>query len=185
MKITESKFSGVFLIELDVFTDSRGYFSETFSAKRYKDHGINLDFVQDNISVSKKGTLRGLHYQVPPKAQAKLCHVIKGSVIDVAVDLRFGSPTFGQHLALELSEKNHTQIFIPPGFAHGFAVLSDDAIFQYKCSEFYSKEHERAIRYDDPDLKINWGIEHPIVSEKDRSAKFFKEIEKDFNFNHL
>ena len=185
MKITESKFSGVFLIELDVFTDSRGYFSETFSAKRYKDHGINLDFVQDNISVSKKGTLRGLHYQVPPKAQAKLCHVIKGSVIDVAVDLRLGSPTFGQHLALELSEKNHTQIFIPPGFAHGFAVLSDEAIFQYKCSEFYSKEHERAIRYDDPDLKINWGIENPIVSEKDRSAKFFREIEKDFNFNHL
>ena len=185
MKITESKFSGVFLIELDVFNDSRGYFSETFSAKRYKDHGINLDFVQDNISVSKKGTLRGLHYQIPPKAQAKLCHVIKGSVIDVAVDLRFGSPTFGQHLALELSEKNHTQIFIPPGFAHGFAVLSDEAIFQYKCSEFYSKEHERAIRYDDPDLKINWGIENPIVSEKDRSAKFFREIEKDFNFNHL
>ena len=185
MKVTESKFSGVFIIELDIFTDSRGYFSETFSAKRYKDYGINEDFVQDNISVSKKGTLRGLHYQVPPKAQAKLCHVIKGSVIDVAVDLRFGSPTFGQHLALELSEKNHTQIFIPPGFAHGFAVLSDDAIFQYKCSEFYSKEHERAIRYDDPDLKINWGIEHPIVSEKDRSAKFFKEVEKDFNFKHL
>ena len=185
MKITESILSGVFLIELDVFNDSRGYFSETFSAKRYKDHGINLNFVQDNISVSKKGTLRGLHYQVPPKAQAKLCHVIKGSVIDVAVDLRFESPTFGQYLALELSEKNHTQIFIPPGFAHGFAVLSDDAVFQYKCSEYYSKEHERAIRYDDPDLKINWGIENPIVSEKDRSAKFFREIEKDFNFSHL
>jgi dTDP-4-dehydrorhamnose 3,5-epimerase len=182
MKITESKFKGVFIIELDVFTDSRGYFSETFSAKRYKDHGINLDFIQDNISVSKKGTLRGLHYQVSPKAQAKLCYVIKGSVIDVAVDLRFGSPTFGQHLALELSEKNHAQILIPAGFAHGFAVLSDEAIFQYKCSESYSKDHERAIRFDDPDLKINWQIENPIVSDKDRNAKYFKEIERDFNY---
>jgi dTDP-4-dehydrorhamnose 3,5-epimerase len=181
MKITESKFKGVFIIELDVFNDSRGYFSETFNAKRYKDLGINLDFVQDNISVSKKGTLRGLHYQVPPKAQGKLCHVIKGRVLDVAVDLRFGSPTFGQHFIIELSETNHTQILIPAGFAHGFAVLSDEAIFQYKCSEFYSKEHERAIRFDDPDLNINWGIENPIVSDKDRSGKFFKDIDKDFN----
>ena len=180
MKITESIFKGVFIVELDVFNDSRGYFSETFSAKRYKEHGINSDFVQDNISISKKGTLRGLHYQIPPKAQAKLCHVIKGSVLDVAVDLRFGSPTFGQHLVLELSEKNHTQIFIPAGFAHGFVVLSDEAIFQYKCSEFYSKKHERAVRFDDPDLNINWGIENPIVSDKDRSAKFFKDIKKDF-----
>lgn len=180
MKITESKFKGVFIIELDVFNDSRGYFSETFNAKRYKVLGINLNFVQDNISVSKKGTLRGLHYQIPPKAQGKLCHVIKGGVLDVAVDLRFGSPTFGQHFMIELSEKNHTQILIPAGFAHGFAVLSDEAIFQYKCSEFYSKEHERAIRFDDPDLNINWGIENPIVSDKDRSGKFFKDIEKDF-----
>lgn len=182
MKITESKFKGVFIIELDIFNDSRGYFSETFNSKRYKDLGINLDFVQDNISVSKKGTLRGLHYQVPPKAQGKLCHVIKGSVLDVAVDLRFGSPTFGQHFIIELSENNHTQILIPEGFAHGFAVLSDEAIFQYKCSEFYSKEHERSIRFDDPDLNINWGIENPIVSDKDRNGKFFKDIEKDFKF---
>ena len=180
MKITELKIKGILIIELDVFKDSRGYFAETFSLKRYNDLGINLDFVQDNISVSRKGTLRGLHYQVPPKAQAKLCHVLKGRVIDVAVDLRFGSPTFGQYLALELSEENHTQIFIPAGFAHGFTVLSDDAVFQYKCSEFYSKEYERAIRFDDPDLKIDWGIENPIVSDKDREAKFFKEIEMDF-----
>ena len=180
MKITESKIKGILIIELDVFKDSRGYFAETFSLKRYNDLGINLNFVQDNISVSRKGTLRGLHYQVPPKAQAKLCHVLKGRVIDVAVDLRFGSPTFGQYLALELSEENHTQIFIPAGFAHGFTVLSDEAVFQYKCSEFYSKEYERAIRFDDPDLKIDWGIENPIVSDKDREAKFFKEIEMDF-----
>ena len=180
MKITELKIKGIIIIELDVFKDNRGYFAETFSLKRYNDLGINLNFVQDNISVSRKGTLRGLHYQVPPKAQAKLCHVLKGRVIDVAVDLRFGSPTFGQYLALELSEENHTQIFIPAGFAHGFAVLSDEAVFQYKCSEFYSKEYERAIRFDDPDLKIDWGIENPIVSDKDREAKFFKEIEMDF-----
>ena len=180
MKITESKIKGILVIEIDVFHDDRGYFAETFSLKKYKDHGLSPDYVQDNISVSKKGTLRGLHYQVPPKAQAKLCHVIKGSVLDVAVDLRFGSPTFGQHLAVELSEKNHTQIYIPAGFAHGFAVLSDEAIFQYKCSEFYSKAHERAIRFDDPDLNINWGIENPIVSEKDKSAKFFKEIADGF-----
>ena len=180
MKITELKIKGILIIELDVFKDSRGYFAETFSLKRYNDLGINLNFVQDNISVSRKGTLRGLHYQVPPKAQAKLCHVLKGRVIDVAVDIRFGSPTFGQYLALELSEENHTQIFIPAGFAHGFAVLSDEAVFQYKCSEFYSKEYERAIRFDDPDLKIDWGIENPIVSDKDREAKFFKEIEMDF-----
>jgi dTDP-4-dehydrorhamnose 3,5-epimerase len=180
MKITELKIKGILIIELDVFKDSRGYFAETFSLKRYNDLGINLNFVQDNISVSRKGTLRGLHYQVPPKAQAKLCHVLKGRVIDVAVDLRFGSPTFGQYLALELSEENHTQIFIPAGFAHGFTVLSDEAVFQYKCSEFYSKEYERAIRFDDPDLKIDWGIENPIVSDKDREAKFFKEIEMDF-----
>jgi dTDP-4-dehydrorhamnose 3,5-epimerase len=185
MTIIESKIKGIFILEPDVFRDSRGYFSETFSSKRYKEHGINLDFVQDNISVSKKGTLRGLHYQISPKAQAKLCHVIKGSVLDVAVDLRFGSPAFGKHLIIELSEENHTQIFIPPGFAHGFAVLSDEAVFQYKCSEYYSKEHERAIRFDDPDLNINWGTEITLVSDKDKGANSFKEIEQDFEFNLL
>jgi len=182
MKVTESKIKGILVIEIDVYTDSRGYFAETFNSERYKDQGISVDFVQDNISVSKKGTLRGLHYQIPPKAQAKLCHVIKGCVLDVAVDIRFGSPTFGKHLAVELSEKNHTQIFIPAGFAHGFAVLSDEVIFQYKCSEFYSKEHERSIRFDDPDLIIKWGIENPIVSDKDMNAKYLKEIETHFTF---
>jgi len=182
MKITETKIKGILLIEIDVFKDSRGSFAETFNTRQYKEKGINIDFVQDNMSISKKGTLRGLHYQIPPKAQAKLCYVIKGSVLDVAVDIRFGSPTFGQHLAVELSEKNHTQIFIPAGFAHGFAVLSDEAIFQYKCSEFYSKEHERGIRFDDPDFKINWGIENPIVSDKDLNAKYLKEIENHFTF---
>jgi dTDP-4-dehydrorhamnose 3,5-epimerase len=182
MKVTESKLKGVFIIELDVFNDSRGYFSETFNSKRYQNNGIKLDFIQDNISVSKKDTIRGLHYQIPPKAQTKLCHVLKGEVLDVTVDIRKGSPTFGQHLALRLSEENHTQILIPVGFAHGFAVLSDEAIFQYKCSELYSKEHERGIRYNDPNLKIDWLIENPIVSDKDKNAKKFKDIDIDFIF---
>jgi dTDP-4-dehydrorhamnose 3,5-epimerase len=182
MKVIESKLKGIKIIEIDVFNDSRGYFSETFNLNRYREHGIDFNFVQDNISFSKRGTLRGLHYQINPKAQAKLCHVIKGSVIDIAVDIRFGSPTFGEYFSIELSEENHTQVLIPSGFAHGFAVLSDEAIFHYKCSDFYSKEHERAIRFDDSQLNINWQIENPIVSEKDLKAKLFKEIEKDFVF---
>lgn len=182
MKIIETKLKGLLMIKPDVFEDSRGYFSETFNLNRYKDAGIEADFVQDNISVSKKGTLRGLHYQVPPKSQAKLCHVLKGKVLDIAVDIRHGSATFGKYFAVELSDSNHTQIFIPAGFAHGFAVLSDEVIFHYKCSEFYSKEHERAVRYDDPDLKINWGISNPIVSDKDRNAKYLKDIGVDFKY---
>lgn len=180
MKVIESKLNGIKIIEIDVFNDSRGYFSETYNLNRYNQHGIELNFVQDNISSSKKGTLRGLHYQIAPKAQAKLCQVIKGSVIDIAVDIRFGSPTFGQHFSIELSDKNRTQVLIPAGFAHGFAVLSDEAIFHYKCSDFYSKEHERSIRYDDPQLNINWQVENPLVSDKDLKAKLFEEIERDF-----
>lgn len=182
MKITETNLRGVLLIQPGVFEDSRGYFAETYHENRYKENGIDLDFVQDNISVSKKGTLRGLHYQTPPKAQGKLCQVLKGCVLDVAVDIRFGSPTFGKYVIAELSDANYTQILILPGFAHGFVVLSDEVIFNYKCSNYYSKEHERTIRFDDPDLNINWGIESPIISEKDRSAGFFRDIEKDFKF---
>lgn len=182
MKVIETFINGILIIELDSFSDERGYFLEIFNAERYNSFNIDLAFVQDNISVSKKGTIRGLHYQVPPRAQAKLCQVLKGKVLDVAVDLRFGSPTFGQHLALELSEEKPTQLFIPMGFAHGFAVLSDEAIFHYKCSDFYSKQHERAIRFNDPTVNINWGIENPIVSEKDKTAKLFTEIDKNFKF---
>ncbi len=180
MKVSKTKISGLLIIEVDIFKDSRGYFSETFSLRRYAENSISINFVQDNISNSPKGTLRGLHYQIPPKAQGKLCQVLKGRVLDVAVDIRFGSPTFGEHFILELSEENHTQLYIPPGFAHGFVVLSDEALFQYKCSEYYSKEHERAIRFDDPELNIKWGISNPIVSDKDRDGKFLKEIAKDF-----
>lgn len=180
MQVIKTALEGILIIQPNIYKDNRGYFSETFHELRYNEHGINLKFVQDNISVSKKGTLRGLHYQVPPKAQGKLCQVIKGSVIDVSVDLRSNSPTFGKYIKVELSEDNHNQLYIPQGFAHGFVVLSSEAIFHYKCSDFYSKEHERAIRYDDPDLNIDWEITDPIVSDKDKQAKFFKEIEKCF-----
>ena len=141
---------------------------------------LDLNFVQDNISKSKKGTIRGLHYQVGDKAQGKLCKVICGKVLDVAVDIRFGSPTFGKYFASELSEENHTQLWIPPGFAHGFSVLSEEVIFSYKCTALYNKESERAILYNDKELNIDWKVVNPIVSEKDMKAKLFKEIDKDF-----
>jgi dTDP-4-dehydrorhamnose 3,5-epimerase len=179
MKVEETKLKGVILITPDSYGDSRGYFLETFNEKRYWEIGIQNIFVQDNISKSKKNTIRGLHYQIGEFAQGKLCEVVFGKVIDVAVDLRKGSPTFGKYTAAELSEENHRQIWIPPGFAHGFSVLSDEAIFHYKCSQFYSKEHERALYYADPDLAIDWAIKTPVVSEKDKKAKRFKDIGND------
>lgn len=183
MEVIKTEIDGVLIIKINSFKDDRGYFSETYSLSRYKQFGITENFVQDNISVSKKGTLRGLHYQIPPKAQAKLCQVIKGRVLDVVVDLRFGSPTFGKYFSIELLEGDHTQIYIPIGFAHGFAALTDDTVFSYKCSEYYSKDHERGIRFDDNELKIDWTIENPLVSPKDRAAKYFREIEKDFYYH--
>ena len=180
METEKTNVQGLLLIKPKVFSDSRGYFFESFNEQIYEDLGLNLNFVQDNISKSIKSTIRGLHYQIGKKAQGKLCQVISGRVLDVAVDIRFGSPTFGKYYAAELSEENHLQLWIPPGFAHGFSVLSDEAIFSYKCTQFYSKEHERAIIYNDPDLNIDWLIETPIVSEKDLQAKMFKEIDKDF-----
>ena len=179
MKIIETKLKGVLEIFPDVFQDDRGYFFESFTLKKY-DELESGGFVQDNISKSKKGTIRGLHYQVGYFAQGKLCQVLLGNVLDVAVDIRFGSPTFGQYFALELSEEKHNQLWMPPGFAHGFSVLSDEAIFSYKCTSNYSKKDERAIIFNDPDLGIDWKIESPSVSEKDLMAIPFKEIEKDF-----
>lgn len=182
MKVTETRLKGVLVIEPDVFHDERGYFFESFSRKKYKDIGIDFEFVQDNISKSAYGTLRGLHYQVGENAQGKLCQVIQGRVLDVAVDIRFNSPTFGQYVAVELSDGNKKQLWIPPGFAHGFSVQSEEALFHYKCTAFYSKPDERAIIYCDSDLNIDWNIEKPVVSEKDKKAKAFREIEKDFLF---
>ena len=180
MKINETKINGVLIIQPDVFKDDRGYFFESYSLKKFLEKDLELNFVQDNISKSKKGTIRGLHYQIGKSAQGKLCQVISGTVLDVAVDIRFGSPTFGKYVSEILSEENHTQIWIPPGFAHGFAVLSEEAIFHYKCTNYYNKADERAILYNDPEININWQIKTPIVSEKDLKAKRFNEIEKDF-----
>ena len=180
MQVTKTEIPGLLVIQPDVFSDSRGFFFESYSKKRYDDLGIQGEFVQDNFSRSKKKTVRGLHYQVGKFAQGKLCQVIEGEVLDVAVDIRFGSPTFGKHFSLILSSETKTQLLIPIGFAHGFSVLSDEALFSYKCTNYYSKADERAIIFNDPDLNIDWRVEEPIVSEKDLTAVKFKEIEKDF-----
>lgn len=180
MKIEKNNIDGILIIKPDVFNDDRGYFFESFNLKKYTNSGLDLNFVQDNISKSKKGTIRGLHYQIGNSAQGKLCQVISGIVLDIAVDIRFGSRTFGKYASEILSEDNHHQLWIPPGFAHGFAVLSDEAIFHYKCTNYYNKTDERAILYNDPEININWHIENPIVSEKDLKAKKFNQIEKDF-----
>ena len=180
MEIIKTDLEGLLVIQPRVFSDSRGYFFESYRKEALSGYGINHEFVQDNISKSKKNTIRGLHYQVGEFTQGKLCQVISGRILDVALDIRFNSPTFGKHFSQELSEDNHSMIWIPQGFAHGFSVLSDEAVFMYKCTTYYSKENERAILYNDPDLSIDWKIEEPVVSEKDLNAKLFKEIERDF-----
>ena len=170
MKVIDTEIEGLVILEPQVFGDDRGYFFESFSLKRFEEKVSKTVFVQDNESKSKYGVLRGLHYQLPPYTQAKLVRVVKGRVLDVAVDIRKGSPTFGKHVAVELSEENKLQVFLPKGFAHGFAVLSEEAIFQYKCDEYYAPDHEGAIRYDDPELGIDWKlpVEDIILSEKDK-----------------
>jgi dTDP-4-dehydrorhamnose 3,5-epimerase len=182
MNFQNSPLNGVVVIYPNVLRDERGYFYEAFSKKRYAAVCGDVEFVQDNVSESCKNTVRGLHYQIGDFAQGKLCKVLSGKVIDVAVDIRFGSPTFGQYFAVELSDANSAQLWIPPGFAHGFSVLSDSAVFHYKCTNYYSKEHERAIRFDDPRLNIQWKVQNPLVSPKDRVAPLLSEISKDFIF---
>ena len=183
MKVSKTKITGLLIIEPDVFSDDRGFFFESFSKMRYEEIGINYDFVQDNFSKSKKGTIRGLHYQIGDKSQGKLCQVIEGEVLDVAVDIRFNSPTFGKYFSLVLDSQKKLQLWIPPGFAHGFSVLSDEAVFSYKCTNYYSKTNERAILFNDPDLNIDWKTSNPVVSEKDLEASPFKNIEKDFFYS--
>jgi len=180
MKITKTKIKGLLIIEPQVFGDERGFFLETYNQKEYKKEGIKYDFVQDNLSKSTKGVLRGLHYQINPFAQGKLVQVIQGAVLDVAVDIRFGSPTFGQYVSVELNEKNKKQFWISPGFAHGFVSLRDKTIFSYKCTGLYNPKSERGIMWNDPEINIDWRIKNPTVSEKDGKNKLFKEIEKDF-----
>ena len=180
MEVIKTELEGLIIIKPKVFADERGYFFESYNDNTYRNAGIDYIFLQDNISKSKKGTIRGLHYQFGDNKQGKLFNVIYGKVLDVAVDIRFGSPTFGKYFSSELSEENHTQLWIPPGFAHGFSVLSDEAIFSYKCTALYSKEHERAILFNDSSLNINWKVENPIVSDKDLKAPILKNIQKDF-----
>lgn len=178
MKIRETGIDGLIVIEPDVYGDSRGYFMESFSDRKFRElTGIEVTFVQDNESKSSYGVVRGLHFQRAPYAQSKLVRVVSGRVLDVAVDLRQGSETFGKHFSIELSGDNHLQMFIPKGFAHGFAVLSKEAVFQYKCDEYYAPESEGSIAWNDPDLAIDWHISQDDVrvSDKDGRSPGFKD----------
>jgi dTDP-4-dehydrorhamnose 3,5-epimerase len=180
LKKIDTSIKDLFIIEPDIFKDTRGYFYESYSEKKYNDLGLHFNFVQDNISKSSFGTIRGLHYQVGDYAQGKLCQVLCGAVLDVAVDIRHGSPTFGKYFSVELSSDNNLQLWIPPGFAHGFSVLSETALFKYKCTNYYNKEAERCILYNDMELGINWNVKNPIISDKDQLGKNFNSIDKDF-----
>ena len=184
MKVIHTDIPGLKIIEPKVFGDNRGYFLESFSEKVFKEQVADVDFVQDNESRSCYGVLRGLHFQKPPHAQAKLVRVVKGRVLDVAVDIRKGSPTFGKYAAVELTEDNHRQLFIPRGFAHGFAVLSDEAVFQYKCDNYYAPQCEGALAWDDPDLGIDWILpaDKVILSAKDAMNPLLKETDLPFEY---
>jgi len=184
VKIIETPIPGLLIIEPRVFADQRGYFLESYNQQKLQEAGINTIFVQDNESKSGRGVIRGLHYQLAPFSQTKLVRVIQGSVYDVAVDCRKGSPTFGKAYGLELNEENKLQFFIPKGFAHGFSVLSETAIFSYKCDALYNPATERGIRYNDPALEINWQIDHSeaIVSGKDTILPLFADAEMNFKY---
>lgn len=186
MRILKTDIEGVLIIEPRLFEDDRGYFLEAFSERKFAElTGIKTRFVQDNESRSSIGVVRGLHFQLPPHTQSKLVRVVRGAILDVAVDIRRGSPTFGKHIAVELSEHNHRQLFIPRGFAHGFSVLEGDAIVEYKCDNYYTPEAEGAIRWDDPTLAIDWHTTNNdvIVSAKDKSNPLFEECERLFDYN--
>ena len=179
MKITKTKLEGVVIIEPDVFGDNRGFFMESWNKKKMLEAGLDYDFVQDNHSKSTvKGTLRGIHFQKGDKAQAKLVRCVKGSVLDVAVDLRRNSPTFKQWVGVELSEENKKQLLIPRGFGHGFVTLTDDVEFLYKADNYYAPEEEGGIRWNDPDIGVEWGVENPILSEKDKINPLLKNLIK-------
>ncbi|MBO5688176.1 MAG: dTDP-4-dehydrorhamnose 3,5-epimerase [Alistipes sp.] len=180
MELVKTSIDGLLIIRPDVFKDERGYFFESYNKERFAKAGLNMDFVQDNESKSDKGVLRGLHFQKPPYAQGKLVRVIKGSVMDVAVDLRKDSPTYGKWESVVLTEENKLQLWIPEGFAHGFVALEDNTIFNYKCTNVYNKESEGSILWNDPDININWNIDNPTLSEKDKISPLFKNFESPF-----
>ncbi len=179
MLFTATDLDGVFIVEPKVHKDQRGFFMETYRKDIFIRNGINVDFVQFNHSLSVKNTLRGLHYHLG-KTQAKLVRVIAGAVFDVVVDIREGSPTYGHHFSIELNDENHLQLWIPPGFAHGFSVLSDFAYFSYKCTNIYHRDSEDGLMYNDLDLNIDWEVENPIISEKDLQLQSFKNFKSKF-----
>jgi dTDP-4-dehydrorhamnose 3,5-epimerase len=180
MEVIESKLKGVMVIKPRVFEDARGYFFESYNRRLFEQAGMKLDFVQDNQSLSQKGVLRGLHFQNPPFAQGKLVRVITGAVFDVAVDIRKDSPTYGQWFGMELNEQNKWMMYIPEGFAHGFATLEDNTVFSYKCTNFYDKASEDCILWNDHELGIDWRIGEPMLSEKDLLGKRFSEFKSQF-----
>ena len=184
MKFIKTEIPDVYIIEPSVFQDTRGYFLESFNLEKFEENVYPIKFVQDNESKSSKGVLRGLHFQKPPFDQAKLVRCIEGRVMDVAVDIRKGSPTYGNHVTIELTGKNKRQLFVPRGFAHGFSVLSENAVFAYKVDNRYAPESDSGIRYDDKELNINWGLkeEHVQLSFKDKELESFKNLDSPFNF---
>ena len=186
IEVIKTDIEGVLLIDPKVYGDARGYFLESFNAKEFtKKTGLNINFVQDNESMSSYGVMRGLHFQRPPFTQSKIVRCVKGAVLDVAVDIRKGSPTYGQHVAVELTEENHRQFFVPRGFAHGFAVLSETAVFQYKCDEFYHPEADGGISILDDSLEIDWRIptDKSLLSEKDTKHVLLKDFDSPFDYN--
>lgn len=176
MEVIETNIKDLLIIKPKVFADARGYFFESYNEAVFRQNGVDVAFVQDNQSLSNYGVLRGLHFQAPPFDQGKLVRVITGAVLDVAVDIRKNSPTYGKHIAVELTEENKTMFYIPPGFAHGFLTLRDNTIFSYKCSNLYNKASEGCVLWNDSDLNINWNIENPILSEKDIIGTPFKDF---------
>lgn len=183
LKVTKTKIEGLLIVEPSVFGDNRGYFLESFNAQRWSEHFKNPpQFVQDNESMSHKGVLRGLHFQRPPFAQGKLVRVVRGSVLDVAVDIRSGSPTYGLHHSIVLSGDNKKQFYIPEGFAHGFLTLEDNTIFSYKCTSFYKRESEGGLMWNDEELDISWDINKPLISEKDGDYPKFSNFDTPFKY---
>ncbi len=176
MEVIETKIKDLLIINPKVFADQRGYFFESYNEAVFKQNHVDANFIQDNQSLSHQGVLRGLHFQAPPFAQGKLVRVITGAVLDIAVDIRKNSPTYGEHVAIELNEENKTMFYIPPGFAHGFLTLRDNTIFSYKCTNLYNKASEGTVLWNDSDLKVNWNIENPILSEKDLVGTKFKDF---------
>jgi dTDP-4-dehydrorhamnose 3,5-epimerase len=180
MEVIETHIKDLLIIKPKVFEDARGYFFESYNEAVFKQHGVDANFIQDNQSLSNSGVLRGLHFQAPPFAQGKLVRVINGAVLDIAVDIRRNSPTYGQHVSVELTEENKTMFYIPPGFAHGFLTLRDHTIFSYKCTNLYNKASEGTVLWNDNNLHINWNIQNPILSDKDIMGTPFKEFNSPF-----